>query len=143
MKKLLLFVVIAMVVASHVRAATIGDGFRIWKSSYLGTGSISNVQLSSTPIIFHAVIGSPTINNGGDSYFAIHQSTGDVFRSNASTKAFVPLDGSLFGAFQIGTPFDVMVSSHAFITKQGGANVGYLWDYIAEPSYSTPYKGKN
>ena len=138
MKKLLLLGILFLGASLH--AAEMRPQFRVWKSSQLGVGNIDLVMLTSATIIFHMVVGSATVNNGGNSYFVMLQTTGDVIRSDVSTRAFVPLDLSPTNISGIGVPFDVIVTSHAFISKQGGANVGYLWDWEgARPEYLLPY----
>ena len=47
--------------------------FRTWKSSEIQCGDYTNVLISSTPIIFHMVTGSGTVNVGGTSQFAFHR----------------------------------------------------------------------
>ena len=128
MKKLL--VVGLMLVAQASFAGELRPQFRLWKSSDLGVGEFSNTQISSASIIFHMVVGSPTVNNGGDSYFVVHQSTHSQFASDSSTKAFIPLNSGIDG---IGEEWNIAVSSHAFFSKRGGARVGYLWDWLGSP----------
>lgn len=128
-----LFFIFLFSIAQMSYAAELRPHFRVWKSSYLGTGAFTNVQISSSTILFNVVYGSPTVNIGGASYFALHQSTGDVFTSDSSTKAFCSLDSA---TENIGDEYKVSVTSHAYFTKQGGANIGYLWDWATErPDY--------
>lgn len=122
---------------SLANAAEIRPQFRLWKSTFL-TGSMGDVMLTSAPMIFHGInIGSSTINNGNGSYFVFWNDTGDVLTSNVSTKAFISLDNSALNQV---TPliYDIFASSHAFYSKQGGAKITLLWDWMVKPSYITP-----
>ena len=130
MKRILLLFLFFLIQA--VGAAELGPQFRLWKSSDLGLGEFTNLLVSSSTIIFHMVTGSATVGNSGDSYLVLNQSTGTQFTSDSSTKAFVPLDST---TSRIGDEWDVMVTSHAFINKRGGARIGYLWDYIQIPGF--------
>jgi hypothetical protein len=135
MKKIFLTLGILFAV-SYVKAADYRGEFHIWKSSVLQTGTYTNTMLSSAPIMFHMITGSPTVNQGSG-YFALHQSSGDVFTSDSSTKIFVGLDTTLGNGSGFDVPFDVMVSSHAYYTKTGGSSIMMLWDWIVKPSYTT------
>lgn len=112
--------------------------FRIWRSSALQGGNYSNVLFSSETVIFHMIIGSPTFNTGGNSYFVLLHGTGNVVTSDVSTRAFVPLESTQFGGAGLNVPFDVLVASRAYYSKQGAATINILWDFLnAPPNYTT------
>lgn len=106
--------------------------YNVWKSSYIGQAALTTVFLTSGTIIFHVIQGSGTVANAGTSYFAVHSSTGSTFTSDASTRVWTSLDNSPGSISGIGYPFDILVSS-PFITKQGGANISYEWDWFTAP----------
>lgn len=137
MKKLLLVLGIILSVTS-LKAADYRVEFHIWKSSTLQGGNYLNTMLSSAPVIFHMVVGSPTFNNGGNSYFAMHESSGDVFTTDSSTVAYIPLDTTAGSTPGFGIPYDVRIDSHCYYTKQGNSAITILWDWIVKPSYRTP-----
>ena len=130
MKKLLFFGI--LMVGTYAHARELRSQYRIWKSSSLSVGNYSNVLISSSPIIFHMVVGSPTVNISGFSYFALHQSTGTSFTTDSSTKIFISLDETAAKNSGMGSPFDVICATNSFFTKQGGAVINYLWDYLNE-----------
>lgn len=135
MKKLAL-----LILFGYVGAANAGFGpikhdlspqYRVWKTSWLGTGTFSGVQIATQPIIFHLVYGSGTISAGnGD--FTLLQSTGMTsMSSDASTKCLVPLDNNMnMLQDKIGVPWDALISTHSYFNKSGPANIGYEWDYL-------------
>lgn len=142
MRKCLLVVslILVSVIASY--ADELKAQYRVWKSSYLGGGVFTNVMISSSSIIFHMVYGSATVNQTSDNYFAVHQSTGDVFTTDSSTRAYIRLNESAISKSDIGVAYDVRASSHAYFTKTGGAIVGYLWDwYSSRPPHRTIHDG--
>ena len=110
--------------------------FRVWKSSYFDAGNYTTTQISTSPIIFHTVISSGTVSSTVESNFILYQSTGmTVISSDASTKAIVGLDSSNQGC-GIGMPFDILVTTHSYWRKIGGAKGTYLWDYLNESSFN-------
>lgn len=110
--------------------------YRVWKSSWLGTGNYVGVQIATQPIIFHMVYGSGTANNGnGD--FTLLQSTGiNVLSSDASTRCIVPTDNTPLLQDKIGNIYDSLVSTHSYFNKTGPANIGYEWDYLNQGSFN-------
>ncbi len=127
MRKNLLVILTVLMFAGLIRSAELRPQFRIWKSSDLGTGEFSHTLLSSSTIIFHMVTGSPTVNFGGNSYFVVNQSTRAIFGTDSSTKVFCPMDAA---TNKIGVEWNVVVTSQAFFSKQGGSYAGYLWDWF-------------
>ena len=120
---------------SFANAIEIRPQFRVWKSTYLDS-STGDIMLSSAPIIFHGIVlSSPTVNQS-NSYFVVVQTTGDVMQPIVSTKAYIYTDSSALN--QVVTfPYDILVTSHAFISKQGAAKITVLWDWLIKPPYTT------
>ena len=109
--------------------------FRVWKSSYFDFGNYSGVQIATSPIIFHMVVSSGTVSSTVQSDFTLLQSTGMTsMSSDASTKAIVGLDSSNQG--RGGSVFDILVTTHSYWNKAGGARGNYLWDYLFENSFN-------
>lgn len=134
MKKLLLFIgLIFTCGVSHAFNINhiLFPQYRVWKSSALDpAASYSGVQISTSPIIFHMIIGSGTISAGLGA-FTLLQSTGMTsMSSDASTKAIIPLDNTNSFSDKIGYPVDIMVTTHSYFNKSGSANIQYLWDYL-------------
>ena len=132
MKKWLLFIGIVFTCQSahaFVINHILFPQYRVWKSSALETGTYNGVQIATSPIIFHMLIGSGTLNAGfGD--FTLLQSTGMTsMSSDASTKCIIPLDSTVTNS-QLGDPMDIMITTHSYFNKSGGARVQYLWDYL-------------
>lgn len=139
MKKI--FIVLGIVfMTTYSHAAKMEAQFRVWKSSFIGLGSYAvPVMLSSAPILFFMDTSSPIIS-AGSNYLAVFQSSGDIFTTDATTKAYISENAD---TKEIGVNNTVQVSSHAYIMKQGGANASFLWDYIGGgPNYRTPYDGR-
>lgn len=104
--------------------------YRVWKSSCLDVGNYTAVQIATHPIIFHCVIGSGTVGQGGDSAFTLFQDTGMVAMSAvASTRAIIPLDSSS-GNSSVGDTLDILITTHSYYNKSGGGRIQYLWDYL-------------
>lgn len=130
MKKLLLAALFLSFCGS-LKAEELRPQFRVWKSSFLGAGTFgSPVQMSSSPIIFHMVYGSGTVSIAGDSYFSVWRATTDNFSGIESTKCFVPLNQGVAELNGINVPYDIFSDSHTYFTKQGGAVVGYEYDFF-------------
>lgn len=137
MKKLLialLFIVVGRAYADDWRTSQ----SRVWKSSQLQCGNYSNVLISSTPIIFNMVIGSPTTNQGGTSQFVLQQSTAFPFLANiTSTMAFITTDQANSGlgqAWGVRTTTNTIGHVFSYFNKAGGAcPIFYLWDYWQNP----------
>lgn len=104
--------------------------YRVWKSSALDPlANYSGTQLSTSPIIFHMVIGSGTTNVGTGA-FTLLQSTGMTsMSSNASTKAIIPMDSNVNNSF-FGAPLDILVTTHSYFNKTAGGDIQFLWDYL-------------
>lgn len=137
MKKIYLMIGILLIpIVSH--AVSLGSQFRLWKSSFLPASNYA-VMLTSAPIIFHVATGSPTYN-AGTGYFSILESSNDFLGSgpDISTRAFYTLDGL---GTNLGTVYDVPVTSHTFILKSGGGAINYLWDWLVPPSFKTSQDG--
>lgn len=135
MKKMLMVLGLMLFAGGFARAEELHPQMRIWKSSALQGGNYSNVLMSTSPIIFHMVVGSAAYNQGDNNYFVLLRSTRNPLTTNASTKAFV-LTNSAFGSpSMIGFPVDVFSDSNTFFSKQGGAVVNYLWDYYKSPPF--------
>lgn len=133
-----LIIPLLFVVSGNCYAMQREPQFRIWRSSAIQGGNYNNVFFSSETIIFHMVIGSPTVNNAGNSYFALYHGTGDIVTSDISTRAFIPLDSSQVGWPGLNVPFDVLVASRAYYSKQGAATINILWDFLnTPPNYTT------
>lgn len=140
MKKLLIVMFLFMV--STAGAGELRSQFRLWKSSYLGTGEMTNSLISSSTIIFHMVWGSATVNQGGASYFALHSNSSQAVTAEMSTRCIVPLNTGVGASqSQIGIPFNTTSSSHTYYIKSGGADVGYLWDWYKHPPFRSPSDG--
>lgn len=142
MKKWLVILGLVVGLKGFSYADELRPQFRVWKSSYLGTKEIFNTLIASSTIIFHTVLGSPTINNSGSSYLAILRVLDSDFVSvTATTRAYIPLNVSVSSNSNniathrpgIGDIYDVKVTSKSFITKQGGADIQYLWDWLNAP----------
>lgn len=133
--------VIFIFMAVRLRAEELRPQFRAWKSSYIGTASYGNVILSTSPILFHLVFGSATVNQGGDNFFVLYRSTGNngaqnSFNQLSSTKAFIPLNQSAIEHDKIGYQYDVFSDSYTFWKKVGGANVGFEYDFYKEVGFN-------
>lgn len=104
--------------------------YRIWKSSGLDpAANYSGTQISTSPIIFHMVIGSGT-TNAGTGAFTLLQSTGMTsMSSDASTKCIIPMDSNVNNG-QLGQVMDILVTTHSYFNKTTGGNIQYLWDYL-------------
>lgn len=133
MKKV--FIVLSLVLGCRVVYANVINHiqypqYRVWKSSALDVGTYTGTQIATSPIIFHSIIGSGTVNQGGDSSFTLFQDTGMTAMSAvASTKAIIPLDLSSNGS-QFGDVLDVLITTHSYYNKTGGAKIQFLWDYL-------------
>lgn len=102
--------------------------YHVWKSSALETGDYAGTQIATSPIIFHTVIGSGTVNVS-PSAFTLLQSTGMTSMStDASTKAYIPLDSA--GSGIRSSDYDILVTTHSYFNKVGPSRVQYLWDYL-------------
>lgn len=116
--------------------------FRAWKSSYIGRGEISNTVMSTSPIIFHCVNGSGTVNSGTSSLFVVNRSTGSngsatpAFVGTVSTKAIVYLNSAPNENSGLGIPWDVFSDSYTFYRKTGASDVIYLWDFYKEVGFN-------
>lgn len=134
MKKAIIFILFGIFFCRYAYSGVINHElrpqFHIWKSSALQGGTYTNVLISSSPIIFHMISGSGTVNNGGDSAFTLFTSTGAVFQTDAATRAFVPLDSSSGYQNKLGVTFDVLCTTNSFFNKTGGALIQYYWDYL-------------
>lgn len=113
-------------VINHILASQ----YRVWKSSALDpAANYSGTQISTSPIIFHMVIGSGTTNVGTGA-FTLLQSTGMTsMSSDASTKAIIPMDANVVNG-QFGETLDILVSTHSYFNKTAGGSIQYLWDYL-------------
>ena len=130
MRKWMLFLGFVFM-AGSVHTDELRPQFRVWKSSWIGTGTLTNTLVSSSPIIFHMIFGSATMNIDS-SYFTLFSSTHHVTLAvDASTRAFVPLGNTQNMPQQdkIGVAFDVKSTTNSFIRKVGGAAIGYEWDW--------------
>lgn len=116
-------------------AEQLREQFRVWKSSALQGGNYNPTLLSTSPIIFHTVIGSPTVNQGDNSYFVLLRSTRNPVTTNVSTKAFINLNTAFGGPTGIGNLCDVFSDSNTFYSKQGGAIINIEWDYYSKPPW--------
>lgn len=101
--------------------------FRVWKSSFLGGNTLTTVQLSSCPCIFHTIISSGVVNGTGSNYFAVLRSTTDNFVA-VSTKAFIPLNQSNVESPMAGYEYNIFSDSHTYYTKAGNSVVTILYD---------------
>ena len=154
MKKLLAAGLMFFGVCNYVRAERLEAQFRTWKSSQIGCNTYANVLISTTPIIFHVVNGSPTVKSDGSaSYFAFFWSTANPPSSDMSTKAFVVTNVNALGERSgLDDPWDVVVTTsygyaiNSYFSKVGGAcPIFYLWDYynFAPQTSSRLYFEKN
>lgn len=141
MNKLIIIFGLILSLKGFCNADELRPQFRVWKSSFLGSTAIFNTLIASSPIIFHTVLGSPTVNNAGSSYLAILRVTdSDSVSVTATTRAFVPLDIGITTVAAvnvnnrpgIGDVYNVKITSKSFVTKQGGAVIQYLWDWYSE-----------
>lgn len=116
--------------------------YRLWKTSYTTT-SDTNVMLSSSPIIVHGIdVSSPTLNVAGASFFALYDSSADVFQGSESTKTFKSLNSDTAQTV-VCSPciWDVAITSHAIYNKQGAAKITILWDWLGNaPTYRTGHE---
>src|SRR4029077_6210761 len=115
--------------------------FRVWKTTAIDGSNYQDVMLTSSSILVHSiVISSPTVNQGGNSFIAMYQSSMANIQLNCtncletSTRIFNSLDqGSAINS-QGGT-YDLRFSTITYFNKQGGARVNILWDwYIPDGS---------
>lgn len=108
----------------------------VWRSSQIAPSKVevyNNVLLSSSPIVFHVLNGSGTVNNGGNNYFALFWSTANPPASDMSTKAIISLDQSAGATSGLGYPWDVPILStgqatpvYTFYSKQGTGGPLYI-----------------
>lgn len=140
MKKLLVVGLIFFGVCNYLKAERLEPQFRTWKSSQLQCGNYTNVLISSTPIIFHVVNGSPTVlSNGSNNTFTFFWSTAQPPSSDMSTKATIITNVNALGEHSnLGDEWNVVVSTsygyriYSYFSKVGGAcPIYYLWDYYS------------
>jgi len=62
MNKKLLAGILFLGLSSFAHAEELRPQFRVWKSSFLGINPIAETQIATSPIIFHMVYGSATMN---------------------------------------------------------------------------------
>ena len=138
MKKLWIAGLMIFGVCGISRAEKLDAQFRTWKSSQLQCGNYSNVLISSTPIIFHVVNGSPTVlSNGSNNTFTFFWSTAQPPTSDMSTKAAINMNVNALGErSNLGDEWNVVVTTtfgyriYSYYSKIGGAcPIFYLWDY--------------
>lgn len=119
---------------SRVGAEELNPQYRVWKSSWLGNLTYTNTLISSSPIIFHMVYGSATVNSGTNNTFFVHRDTSfPLCGVCLSTKTFVKLNEQGGGPSGIGSPLDVFSDSYTYFSKTGTAVIGYEWDWYKTP----------
>lgn len=132
MKKLVVVLGLILGMNFVAKAEQLDSQFRVWKSTFLDGASYTDKMLASATIIVHSVnIASPTVNQTGDSYLAMYQSTNvtpNLFAASFSTRIFMSLDQGM--AIQSNSQnYDMKFTSITFFSKQGGAKVNILWDW--------------
>lgn len=107
----------------------------VWRSSQIAANPAAiynNVLLSSSPIVFHVLNGSATVNGGSsiglNNYFCLFWSSSNPPASDMSTKAFISLNQSQIESSGLGYVWDTPILStgqatpvYTFYSKQGGA----------------------
>ncbi len=135
MKKCLMLIGIIFGIVGIGKTEELRAQYRVWKSSALDASSYKDVAFTTDSIIVHSVIlSSPTINQGGNSYLAMYQSTGSMTISSylatvdMSTRIFQSLDQNPVFTSQ-SQVYDLKFTSSSIYSKQGAARIQILWDW--------------
>ncbi len=127
-----LFATLACMFASgeaYARPRTIDQ---VWKSSTIAGNEVVNTSFATAPVVIHnIIIASPTVNQNGESYVAILNSTSSVYIGQGSTVAMVATNSTPAMPLPPGTSvdFENKASSFTFINKVGGATIVIEWDW--------------
>lgn len=116
----------------------------VWRSSQTNA-QCNMLMIASGTIHFHGVvIGSFTVNNGGDSRVSFFNSTSPataLANFNVSTATLLGTGSTTGTSGPEFVPFDMSFSSGMVIDKKGLADVTILWDYVLPKTESlVPYR---